>query len=189
MKSDTIPAQDLAAALAAGAVLIDVRSPAEFSAVHVRGARNVPLHRFDPEALLASCPGEAPIHLICQSGSRACTAAERLAEHGCTRLLVVEGGTEACIAAGLPVQRGRPGLSMQRQVQLVVGTTLLLASALAFWHHPAWLVLTAAMGAGLSVAGATGTCGLALLLARMPWNQRMAGAGASCASPQPSESA
>ncbi|MGV2341462.1 MAG UNVERIFIED_CONTAM: hypothetical protein LVR18_48330 [Planctomycetaceae bacterium] len=37
--------------------------------------------------------------------------------------------------------------------------------------HPGFAGLSAFVGAGLMFAGITDTCGMALILARMPWNQ------------------
>ena len=72
--SDEISFEELAAALAAGAVrLIDVREPAEFAAGHVEGARNMPLSRFDP----ATLPADRPLALICRSGGRSAQALAR----------------------------------------------------------------------------------------------------------------
>ena len=55
--------------------------------------------------------------------------------------------------------------------------------------HPWLLALAALFGAGLTFAGATGTCGLALVLMRMPWNAAPApsieGPGAVCAAAAP----
>jgi hypothetical protein len=70
-------------------------------------------------------------------------------------------------------------MSIMRQVQLVVGVGVLIGAALAWWVHPGFVIIPAFLGAGLAFAGATGTCGLAAVLSRMPWN-RGAPAAASC---------
>jgi hypothetical protein len=86
---------------------------------------------------------------------------------------VVEGGLEAWTAAGLPVERGASRvLPLMRQVQIVIGLVSGVGAALAIWKHPLFALIPLGTGAGLLFAGLTGTCGLALLLARMPWNQR-----------------
>ena len=86
--------------------------------------------------------------------------------------------------AGLPVREGRKRLAVDRQVQLIAGGMVLIGSALSALVSPWFLIVPVFFGAGLAFAGATGTCWLALVLLKMPWN-RMAGApapaGAVCA--------
>jgi hypothetical protein len=48
---------------------------------------------------------------------------------------------------------------------------VLLGAVLAWWVDPAWIFLSGFIGAGLVFAGVTDTCGMGMLLARMPWNQ------------------
>ena len=162
--------------------LIDVRTPAEYASVHAEGARLVPLDALDPKAVLASrrSPGDAPVLLICRSGARAAKACEAFAAAGIPGVSVVEGGTDAWERAGLPVVRG-PGkvISLERQVRIAAGSLVLLGAALAALVHPAFIGLSAFVGAGLVFAGVTDWCGMGLLLARMPWNQR-GGADTSC---------
>jgi hypothetical protein len=80
---------------------------------------------------------------------------------------------EAWVAAGLPVEKGATRvLPLMRQVQLVIGLVSGTGAALAVWKHPLFALIPLFMSAGLVFAGATGYCGLALLLARMPWNRR-----------------
>ena len=76
--------------------LIDVRTPLEFRAVHVAHARNVPLDRLDPTALVAARrPGE-PLYVVCQSGARGRQACEKLLAAGLTNVWNIAGGTIAC---------------------------------------------------------------------------------------------
>jgi hypothetical protein len=63
-----------------------------------------------------------------------------------------------------------------RQVQIGAGTLVLLGVVLGFAVSPIAYGLSAFVGAGLLVAGTTGWCGMAKLLAVMPWNRRSAGA-------------
>lgn len=151
--------------------LIDVRTPVEFREVHVDFARNVPLDRLDPAALRAQLNGSAePLYVICRSGSRARQACEQLAAAG-LNVVNVEGGTAAWEAAGLPVIRGQAAISLERQVRIAAGFLVLLGAVLALTVHPYFVGLSAFVGAGLMFAGITDTCGMAMILARMPWNQ------------------
>jgi rhodanese-related sulfurtransferase len=83
----------------------------------------------------------------------------------------VEGGTLAWDQAGLPVVRGRRTISLERQVRICAGFMALTGGVLAMLVHPWFAGLSAFVGAGLMFAGITDTCGMALILARMPWNQ------------------
>jgi acetyltransferase-like isoleucine patch superfamily enzyme len=86
-------------------------------------------------------------------------------------VVVVEGGTNAWAAAGLPVIRGRKTISIERQVRIGAGTFVLAGTALGRFIHPAFYLLAAFVGAGLVFAGVTDICGLAIVLAKAPWNR------------------
>jgi rhodanese-related sulfurtransferase len=161
--------------------LIDVRTPVEFREVHVAFARNVPLDRLDPAAVrqAASGPAGGPVYVICRSGGRGRQACERLLAAG-VEVVNVEGGTLAWADAGLPVVRGRKAVSLERQVRIAAGLLVLVGVVLGWLVHPAVAGLSAFVGAGLVFAGITDTCGMGLLLARMPWN-RVREPAASCA--------
>lgn len=160
--------------------LIDVRTPVEYRELHVAQARNVPLDRLDPAALLKDRNGRhEPLYLICRSGSRGRQACEKFLAAGFTNVVNIEGGTLACAEAGLPVVRGKKAMSLERQVRIAAGTLVLLGVILGYFVHAAFLGLSAFVGAGLVFAGVTDTCGMAMLLARMPWNQ-VKDSGACC---------
>ena len=152
--------------------LIDVRTPAEFREVHIDFARNVPLERLDPRALTEELRGvEGPVYVVGHSGGRGKQACERLAAAGLIEVVNVEGGTTAWVAAGLPVARGKKTISLERQVRIAAGSLVLIGVLLAIFVHPYLIGLSAFVGAGLVFAGITDTCGMGMLLARMPWNQ------------------
>ena len=90
---------------------------------------------------------------------------------GLDNLRVVEGGTQAWSAAGLPVQRGRKTISIERQVRIGAGLLVLTGVALGWFYHPGFFLLSAFVGAGLVFAGITDICGLAIFLAFAPWNR------------------
>jgi rhodanese-related sulfurtransferase len=159
--------------------LIDVRTPVEFREIHVEYARNVPLDRLDPAAVRAERQGspDAPLYVICKSGSRGRQACEKLTSAGIASVVNVDGGTLACEAAGLPVVRGKKAVSLERQVRIAAGALVLTGAALGYFVHPYWIGLSAFVGAGLMFAGITDTCGMAMMLARMPWNRVAGGSG------------
>jgi len=99
---------------------------------------------------------------------------------GFPNVLSVEGGTDAWQRAGLPVVRGQDKvISLERQVRIAAGLLVLIGIAMGWLVHPVFLGLSAFVGAGLTFAGITDWCGMGMLLAKMPWNQR--GGGGSCA--------
>jgi len=153
--------------------LIDVRTPVEFREVHVEIARNVPLDQLDTAALMQARNGSPnePLYVICRSGSRGQQACEKFLKAGFSNVVNIEGGTLACVEAGLPVVRGKTAISLERQVRIVAGSLVLLGAALGWFVHPAFIGLSAFVGAGLVFAGITDTCGMGMMLARMPWNQ------------------
>lgn len=151
--------------------LIDVRTPVEYREVHCSFARNVPLTDLDPKAVMASLAPGNKLYVICRSGSRGKQACEKFHAAGFTDVVNVEGGTLAWAECGLPVQRGAKAMSLERQVRIAAGFLVLIGAVLGFFVHPAFIGLSAFVGAGLIFAGVTDTCGMGLILARMPWNQ------------------
>jgi rhodanese-related sulfurtransferase len=152
--------------------LIDVRTPVEFREVHVQYARNEPLDRLDTARIRSERKAaDQPLYVICRSGNRAQQACQKLAAAGLENVVNVEGGTVACEAEGLPLVRGPKAISLERQVRIAAGALVLTGAVLGFWVHPYWIGLSAFVGAGLMFAGITDTCGMAMVLARMPWNQ------------------
>ncbi len=167
--------------------LIDVRTPAEFGEVHVTNAHNLPLDRLDAAAVTAEAGDDEPIYFICKSGGRSGKACEKLIAAGFTNVISVAGGTTACETAGLPVVRGRKAMSLERQVRIAAGALVFGGVLLAAFADNAdndmlekiGLGIAGFVGAGLVFAGITDTCGMAMLIARMPWNQ-VSGPATSC---------
>jgi rhodanese-related sulfurtransferase len=113
-----------------------------------------------------------PLYFICRSGSRGEQACEKFLRAGFPNVVNIEGGTVACEQAGLSVVRGSKAISLERQVRIAAGSLVFLGAALGWLVHPAFIWLSAFVGAGLVFAGVTNTCGMGMFLARMPWNQR-----------------
>ena len=185
MSLATISPTDLHQRMAQGeqVLLIDVRSPAEHAAVHVPGVVLMPLDRLDPHVVPRD---RGPAFLLCQAGGRATRAAETLTAAGIT-CCVVSGGTSAWAAAGLPVTRGQGVISIERQVRIGAGVLVVTGVVLGLTVHPGLAGIAGFVGAGLIFAGVTDWCGMGLLLAKAPWNQRAAPAAAAPAAASQSQ--
>lgn len=187
MKTTTV--QELKALLDSGSAidLVDVRTPVEYETVHVPGARLHQIDGLDCAAVLASRKApDKPLYLLCHSGGRATKAAALFAAAGCQDCVVVEGGTQAWVDAGLPVNKGGSKvLPLAQQLQLVIGAMVLTGVILSYLLGHNWVLLSGFAGAGLTMAGLTGICPMRSLLARMPWNQTSScsnKSGGSCCS-------
>jgi rhodanese-related sulfurtransferase len=149
--------------------LVDVRSASEYASGHVPGAANIPLEQI--EARLDDLDPRRPLVLICQSGKRASITADLLAPHR-RALHVLDGGTQAWVKAGFPVVRStRMRWALERQVRLAAGVITLTGAVLALAVNAHWAYLSGAAGLGLTMAGLTDFCPMAILLARLPWNR------------------
>ncbi len=163
------------------AVVVDVREPAEHAAENIAGATLLPLGGVTKNALPETAGKKLVIH--CRSGKRSTSACENLlAEDPNLEIYNLEGGISAWGAAGHSVaSSGKFFLPLDRQVQLTIGLGVLIGSLLAYFVNPMFFILTGFFGAGLSFAGITGFCGLAMAMAKMPWNQSVSGATSCCA--------
>lgn len=152
------------------AVLIDIREPDEFAREHVAGALHVPLSSFDQVPL--TLPDGRDVIYTCRTGNRTGMNCGQLAARVPGEAFVLEGGLDAWKAQGLAtrIDASRP-IELMRQVQMAAGGLILIGAALGLLVHPAFWGLAAFVGAGLFVAGATGFCGMARILAAMPWNR------------------
>jgi rhodanese-related sulfurtransferase len=175
----TITPMELRGLLAtqSGQLLLDVRTPVEFAQFHVPEARNEPLDslRIEPPTNWGGSPNGKPVFLLCATGKRAAQAAEQLDSAGWNPI-VVAGGTKGWIDAGFPVtHEPAPPISLERQVRIAAGALVLTGVLLGWFVHPAFYGLAGFVGAGLVFAGITDFCGMALLLAKLPWNSRKVG--------------
>lgn len=148
--------------------LVDVRTAGEFAEAHIPGAMNVPMDEL--ASRLPDLQSSQPTVIVCQSGRRAGMCHQQIAQ--VAKSSVLEGGTAAWLANGLPTVGSRnSGLSLMRQVQLVAGVMILTGVLFSEFFSPAWIWLAAFVGAGFTLAGATGFCGMAVLLSKAPWNK------------------
>jgi len=157
------------------AILINVREPSEYAREHIIGARLVPLSGFDRADFAADA--DKTVVFYRQSSSRTTANAERILAHNFLSVHMLDGGLAAWKQAGFPVHFDRRApIDIMRQVQITAGSLVVLGVLLALFVSPWFLLLSGFVGAGLTFAGITGWCGMARLLARMPWNQIGTGA-------------
>jgi rhodanese-related sulfurtransferase len=167
--SHSISAHDLADQLGSKRVaVIDVREPMEYATGHIAGSLNIPLSRLHQ----ADLP-QGPLVLVCQSGNRSAKGLHTLMKLGHPHPITdLQGGIPTWQQAGMPVHKLKNApLPLMRQVQITAGSLVLLGLILSNTVAPAWILLTWFVGAGLVFAGISGFCGMARLLAVMPWNK------------------
>lgn len=159
--------------------LVDVRSPLEFESEHISESINIPLGEMANRAF--ELKKEANIVLVCRTGNRALRANDLLARHS-YKTIVMDGGIEKWKQENLPVIEGKKVISLERQTQLTIGIILLLSVAAGFIFNQWFFLVPAFIGAGLTFAGLSGTCGLALLIAQAPWNKLDSKSTSGCCS-------
>jgi len=158
------------------APVLDVRSIAEYRAGHIPGAQVIPIDTLSADALAVafkrpSLGREETLYISCHTGPRALQAAQRLQQAGFDNLSLIEGGTQRWEQFGLLLEPCGKALSLERQVQIAIGSLLVLKVFLGFSVHELFFALTAMIGIGLIVAGTTRWCGMARLIAHLPWNR------------------
>ncbi|MCG8017092.1 MAG: rhodanese-like domain-containing protein [Candidatus Thiodiazotropha sp. 'RUGA'] len=158
--------------------LLDVRTPVEYRAGHIPGAKLLSLDEISKESLAREVgqPNETEqtsIYLTCKGGFRAEQAVDKLRDSGYQDFVLVEGGTDSWEQSGLPLKRCGGVISLERQVQIVIGGILLLKVVFGFTLHEMFFLTGALIGAGLIMAGITRWCGMAKLIAMMPWNRNI----------------
>lgn len=167
----TVTPKEAKAAIDRGAVrVIDVREPSEYAAGHIPQGELVPLGTLRGAA--ANWSREKPIVVHCQAGRRGETARQTLVSLGFKSVLNLEGGFGAWTAAGLPSEKkqGAPW-SLERQVRFTVGLLVILFTTLGITVNPWFFALDFFISAGLIFSAITNTCGMALVLTKMPWNR------------------
>ncbi len=178
MSHPTRPAALLDAAAVQGLVatnpdvlLVDVRTSGEYQTAHIPGSVNLTLDQVDAHLRRIVADAGGSLVLVCQSGARAGQAHERLTAAGLGDIAVLDGGMNAWVVAGGPVERaGKARWSLERQVRLVAGA-LVLVAVLASIAVPELRFVAGAVGAGLVLAALTDSCVMGMLLARLPYNR------------------
>ena len=90
-----------------GALLLDVREPAEYAEVHASNTKLIPLGQLGSRLQEIAVHKDQPIVVMCRSGRRSARAVSMLQEAGFTKVSNMSGGMIAWEDAGLEVIRGR----------------------------------------------------------------------------------
>lgn len=151
-------------------LFLDVREPAEYKTEHIPHTENVPLSGIMKSGKIQKDAEQ--VYLICKSGKRSAEARKILAGDTGDKFICVEGGIDAWKSENYPT--GSSGVkvwSLERQVRFAAGTLVVTGVLCSQFVSGAFIWLSCFVGAGLIFAAVTDTCGMAMLLARMPWNR------------------
>jgi rhodanese-related sulfurtransferase len=152
------------------AIIVDVREPAEFRAEHIKNAYLIP----QSEATVDKLPFKnKSVVFICRSGRRSAGVCERfLTHHPDIDAYSLSGGINAWKDAGYDViTSAEKVIPLERQIQIAAGSLVLIGVIAGYLITPSLYLLSGFVGCGLIFAGVTGWCGMAKILALMPWNK------------------
>jgi rhodanese-related sulfurtransferase len=151
------------------ALIVDVRTPAEFETAHIPGSYNVPLDLLRSRTDDVRERVDGNVVLVCRSGQRSTQAQQVLNRAGVSAARVLRDGILDWEKRGYDVDRGRPRWDLERQVRLVAGS-IVWSSVLASVAVPKLKWIAASIGGGLPYAAVSNTCAMANALARLPYN-------------------
>lgn len=157
-------------------IVIDLRTNAEVASEGIENCVNLPVQELEHaglEALLTEKNHQqGDIYLLCQTGRRADMALEKLNGQSQRNFVVIEGGLSALKAQGAKIICGsKKVVSLERQVRIAAGLFVLVGVVLGYFVHSGLFTVAGFVGAGLLFSGVTDTCGMAMVLAKMPWNK------------------
>jgi len=164
--------------------LIDVRTEAEFQSAHIENSRNITLgSNLFNEFKTTQKDDSQKYVLICQGGARAKSASQELSNSGIKNMYLLTGGMNGCKNFDFPFVKVAGVVSMERQVRIAAGGFVLVGSLLGLLVSSSFFIIPIFVGAGLFYSGASDTCGMAVVLGKMPWNN-LAKGGSCCSNGQ-----
>lgn len=150
--------------------VLDVREPAEFRGEHLQNTENVPLSEILKHKKINQKADT--IYLLCKSGKRSAEALKILTANTSQNFVCVEGGLDAWKEAKLPIEKQKTKVwALERQVRFTAGLLVVLGILLSQTLSPVFIWLSGFVGLGLIFAAVTDTCGMAMMLTKMPWNR------------------
>ncbi|QLB12928.1 rhodanese-related sulfurtransferase [Bisgaardia hudsonensis] len=172
---DLISVADVQEKLRNGAVLVDIREADEFKREHIADSLNEPMSQLQKQGISNAVKGIKELIFCCRSGARTVNNAallKQITENMDCKIFILEKGIIGWKEAGnlTEINRSQP-LELMRQVQIVAGSLVLIGVLLGWLVSPKFYLLSAFVGSGLMFAGISGFCGMAILLAKMPWNK------------------
>lgn len=153
------------------AIIIDVRTDLEHKACCLaKRHEHWPLDRLERDRI-PDISRDVPVYVLCRTGARAQKGAAYLRQAGFHDVRVIEGGLEACRTAGLAMIENNSIWSLERQVRIAAGLLVAGGTLAGLLISPVWFAIPLFVGGGLVFAGITDRCGMALALAKAPWNR------------------
>tara|TARA_Y100000588_G_C14239686_1_gene918810 strand:- start:101 stop:634 length:534 start_codon:yes stop_codon:yes gene_type:complete len=152
-------------------VLIDVREAFEHQNESIDDDIHIPLNQLC-EAKLNDFSNRKII-FYCASGNRSLKACKKMDKKtDGLDLYTLDGGIQSWKNKGYFLQKSEKAqMPLNQQVQLVIGIFLLIGCMLTFFINTLFVIIPFLLGCGLIFAGLSGTCGMALFIAKMPWNR------------------
>jgi glyoxylase-like metal-dependent hydrolase (beta-lactamase superfamily II)/rhodanese-related sulfurtransferase len=151
--------------------LLDVRSPLEFSQVHIRDSINIPIDML-PAKINDQSQSNQNFIVLCRTGNRSPMAADMLIQSGIHGVKVMQGGMIRWQKEGLPVIKGEGGISLERQVRVGAGVLVLFGIIMAWLLNWAFILVSIFVSCGLIYAGLTDNCLMGMLLMKLPYNKK-----------------
>lgn len=152
------------------AVIVDIREPSEYEREHIENSNCMPMSQFNLENL-KSLGKDRPIVFHCQSGGRTLGLEEHVKDLE-TEVYILEGGLNSWKrCGGKTIINKKAPLPIMRQVQIFAGALVVLGVILSYIFSYFFSLISLFVGAGLMFSGITGTCGMATLLMKLPYNK------------------
>jgi len=179
-----IQADSLEKLIGSESLILDVRTMMEHDEKHISFPHDhVELDKLEPQdfMLRRGLTKDDHLYILCASGNRAKQAADKFIKAGYPHVHVIEGGLGACEISGVPMKgygagavktgTGKTPVSLERQVRIAAGALVVIGAVLGLTVNPQFIWLSLFVGGGLISAGVTNRCGMALMLAKAPWNK------------------
>ncbi|MDY3330765.1 MAG: rhodanese family protein [Pelistega sp.] len=169
----TISPHDALVQLQAGAKLIDIRAIDEYRREYIPAAIHCTITDLQTHGLPTQAQSCECLIFHCAGGIRTREALPTLQQlYPNKQIYLLENGIQGWKQAGLATTLNpKQPLPLMRQVQIAAGALALSGTLAGAFIHPNFYFIPGFVGTGLMVAGITGFCGMARLLAIMPWNK------------------